>query len=155
MGGFRLFFPGPTSFVTRICTLSSVLAMVITTFFVVSTDPAAAQRRAPSLIRDTEIENTIRVYTAPIFKAAGLDPSVVRIHLVNDPALNAFVANGQRIFIHTGLLMRANDPGEVIGVLAHETGHITGGHLARFGDGIATPKTLICWLCFWEFRLLY
>jgi len=144
MGGFRLFFPvffaGPISVVTRICTLSSVLATVITVFFAVSTDPAAAQRRGPSLIRDTEIENTIRVYTAPIFKAAGLDPSVVQIHLVNDPALNAFVANGQRIYIHTGLLMRAEDPGEVIGVLAHETGHITGGHLARFGDGIADAQ---------------
>ncbi len=140
MGGFRLFFPGPISVVPRICTLSSVLATVITVFFAVSIDSADAQRRAPSLIRDTEIENTIRVYTAPIFKAAGLDPTVVQIHLVNDPALNAFVANGQRIFIHTGLLMRAEDPGEVIGVLAHETGHITGGHLARFGDGIADAQ---------------
>lgn len=136
MGGFRLFFPGPISIVTRICTLSPLLATVFAVFFVAVVSPAAAQ----GLIRDTEIENTIRVYTAPIFKAAGLDPSVVRIHLVNDPSLNAFVANGQRIYIHTGLLMRAEDPGEVIGVLAHETGHITGGHLARFGDGLADAQ---------------
>ncbi|MDJ0683617.1 MAG: M48 family metalloprotease [Alphaproteobacteria bacterium] len=98
---------------------------------------AQAQGRTVSLIRDTEIENTIRVYTAPIFKAAGLNPSFVRIHLVNDPSLNAFVANGQRIYIHTGLLMRADNPGQVIGVLAHEAGHITGGHLARFSDGLS------------------
>ncbi len=140
MGGFRLFISGPISIVTRICTLSPALAMVMAVFFTLSAEPAAAQSRAPGLIRDTEIENTIRVYTAPIFKAAGLDPTVVQIHLVNDQSLNAFVANGQRIFIHTGLLMRAEDPGEVIGVLAHETGHITGGHLARFGEGLADAQ---------------
>ncbi len=116
-----------------------ILAMMAG-FLAVTLDPAFAQRRNLSLIRDTEIENTIRVYTAPIFKAAGLDPTVVRIHLVNDSSLNAFVANGQRIFIHTGLLMRAKQPDEVIGVLAHEAGHITGGHLARFGDGIADAQ---------------
>lgn len=128
MGGIRLLH--------RKLLFLGLLASVIA----VTLDPAIAQRRNFSLIRDTEIENTIRVYTAPIFKAAGLDPSVVRIHLVNDPTLNAFVANGQRIFIHTGLLIRAEEPGEVIGVLAHETGHITGGHLARFGDGIADAQ---------------
>ena len=128
MGGIRLFH-------RRVFLLALAAAFVAVTL-----DPAAAQRRNFSLIRDTEIENTIRVYTAPIFKAAGLDPSVVRIHLVNNPTLNAFVANGQRIFIHTGLLTRAEEPGEVIGVLAHETGHITGGHLARFGDGIADAQ---------------
>lgn len=136
MGGFRLFISGPISLVTRICTLSAVMATVMAVFFALSAPTAYAQ----GLIRDTEIENTIRVYTAPIFKAAGLDPSVVRIHLVNDSSLNAFVANGQRIYIHTGLLMRAEDPGEVIGVLAHETGHITGGHLARFGEGLADAQ---------------
>ncbi len=111
-----------------------LFATVFATSFVASN--SHAQGRSVGLIRDTEIENTIRVYTAPIFRVAGLDPSVVRIQLVQNPTLNAFVANGQRIYIHTGLLMRANDPGEVIGVLAHETGHITGGHLARFGQGL-------------------
>lgn len=94
------------------------------------------QKRGVSLVRDTEIENTLRVYAAPIFNAAGLDAAAVRIHLVRDDSLNAFVANGQRIFFHTGLLSRAETPDEVIGVLAHEAGHITGGHLARFNDGI-------------------
>lgn len=98
-----------------------------------------------ALIRDTEIENTIRVYTAPLFRAAGLDASAVRIHLVNDPRLNAFVAGGMRIFIHTGLLTTADHPGQVIGVLAHETGHITGGHLSRIKEGLkaATAQSII------------
>jgi predicted Zn-dependent protease len=93
---------------------------------------AEAQTRDISFIRDTEIENTMRVYLAPIFDAAGLDPGSVKIHLILDDAINAFVAGGMNIFIHTGLLTNADGPGEVIGVLAHEVGHITGGHLARF-----------------------
>ncbi len=93
-----------------------------------------------SLIRDTEIENTIRVYTSPLFNVAGLDASFVRIHLVQDKRLNAFVAGGQRIFVNTGLLTRADGPGQVIGVMAHETGHITGGHLARMQDAIRNAQ---------------
>ncbi|MEZ5647872.1 MAG: M48 family metalloprotease [Alphaproteobacteria bacterium] len=84
-----------------------------------------------SIIRDAEIENTLRVYATPIFISAGLVPEDVRLHIVSDPRLNAFVAGGQRMFLHTGLLMRADNPSQVIGVMAHETGHIAGGHLAR------------------------
>lgn len=93
--------------------------------------PARAQ--SLSLIRDAEIEDTIRRMSAPLFTAAGLNPSSVSIHLVNDNSLNAFVADGQRMFINTGLIMKADSPGQVIGVIAHETGHISGGHLARLG----------------------
>ena len=93
--------------------------------------PKAFAQGSISFIRDTEIENTVRVYVAPLFEAAGLDPSAVTILLVNDRNLNAFVAGGQRIFIHTGLMMKAETPGQVIGVLAHEIGHIAGGHLSQ------------------------
>lgn len=96
--------------------------------------PAHAQ--GISLIRDAEIERYIKAYSVPIWEAAELDPNAVRIHIVNDNSINAFVAGGQRIFMFTGLLMAAEDPLQVIGVLAHETGHITGGHLARFQDGL-------------------
>ena len=98
-----------------------------------------------SIIRDTEIENTIRVYMAPVFRAAGIDTSSVQIYLVNDPHLNAFVAGGMKIFIHTGLLQEAANPSQVIGVLAHETGHIVGGHLARVREGMraATAQAII------------
>ena len=95
----------------------------------------AAQKRQPALpiIRDAEIEGLLRLYTRPIFKAAGINPKAVKVYVLNDQRINAFVAGGQRIFINTGLITQATTPNEVIGVLAHETGHIAGGHLARMG----------------------
>lgn len=95
---------------------------------------ALAQRNSVSLIRDAEIENTIRAWSTPIFQAAGLDVGSVSIHLVHDRALNAFVAAGQRIFLHTGLLMRSESANQLIGVISHETGHIAGGHLAKLQE---------------------
>jgi len=92
---------------------------------------AEAQSRSLSLIRDAEIEATLRAYADPIFAAAGLDTYAVQVHVINDKRINAFVSNGMQIFVHTGLLTEAKTPNEVIGVLAHETGHIVGGHLAR------------------------
>ncbi|MEL0114618.1 MAG: hypothetical protein VW835_23040, partial [Rickettsiales bacterium] len=68
--------------------------------------PQASAQGGLRFIRDTEIENTIRVYVAPLFESAGLDPGAVSVHIVNDNNLNAYVAGGQRIFIHTGLLMQ-------------------------------------------------
>ena len=102
--------------------------------------PAHAQQI--SIIRDAEIERNIKIYATPIWRAAGLDPDVVRVHLVNNNSINAFVAAGQRIFVFTGMLKVAEDPLQVIGVLAHETGHITGGHLARFQDGLKGASTI-------------
>ena len=95
--------------------------------FAVMAQPAAAQ----SLIRDAEIEDTLRVYTNPLLDAAGLARDDVDIYIVNEDSVNAFVVGGQNIFVHTGLIMRAKTPNEIIGVLAHETGHISGGHLTR------------------------
>jgi predicted Zn-dependent protease len=93
------------------------------------------------LIRDTEIENSIRAYGAPIIDAAGLDPAALHYYVVNDRQLNAFVAGGQNIFVTTGLLRRAEHAGQVIGVLAHETGHITGGHIAQL-EGVVKEAGL-------------
>jgi len=104
---------------------------------------AEAQSRGAQLVRDAEIENTIRVYAAPLFAAAGLDNSAISVHLVNDRTLNAFVAGGQRIFVNTGLLIRAERPAQVIGVLAHEIGHIAGGHLIRMGQEVENATTAI------------
>jgi len=78
----------------------------------------------------------------PIWKVAGLDPTAVQILIVQDGTLNAFVAGGQRIFINTGLLMRTERPNQLIGVLAHETGHIAGGHLARAQEEMEKLSTL-------------
>jgi predicted Zn-dependent protease len=98
------------------------------------TSGAAFAAAAPRLIRDAEIENTIRTWATPLFEAAGLNPADVDIYLINDSSINAFVAGGMNLFIHTGLLMRSKTPNQVIGVIAHETGHIAGGHLARLQD---------------------
>ncbi|MDV7339408.1 M48 family metalloprotease [Terasakiella sp. A23] len=93
--------------------------------------PSPAYASSISFIRDAEIENIIALYSKPIFEAANLSADNVEIYLVNDSRLNAFVAGGQKLFIHTGLLQRSRTPEQVIGVIAHESGHIAGGHLSR------------------------
>ena len=93
--------------------------------------PVLAQGKNLTIIRDTEIEETIRGWAEPIFEAAGLNPEAVNIILVQSDSMNAFVAGGSNIFIYTGLIAKTDNPGELIGVIAHETGHIAGGHLIR------------------------
>ncbi len=103
---------------------------------------ANAQQGQLKLIRDAEIESTIRTFITPIWQVAGLDPEAVAIVLVQDNSLNAFVAGGQRIFINTGLLISTERPAQLIGVLAHETGHIAGGHLARQQEELRNLSTM-------------
>jgi predicted Zn-dependent protease len=86
---------------------------------------------AASVVRDAETEAVIDRIALPIFSAARLDRESIDIYIVNDEKLNAFVAGGQNLFINTGLIMRAKSPDELAGVIAHETGHIAGGHLSR------------------------
>lgn len=119
-------------YIRRIFT--GLLALVLTLVTAIPAEAAKQREPGPLLIRDAEIEGLMRLYTRPIFKAAGINPGSARVYLINDPRINAFVAGGQRIFIHTGLLTQAKTPNEVIGVLAHESGHIAGGHLARLGN---------------------
>lgn len=95
---------------------------------------AQAQTAGISLIRDAEIERILRIDADPVLAAAGLEPSNVEIHLVNNKELNAFVSGGQHIFLFTGMIVKTETPNQLIGVIAHETGHISGGHLARQGD---------------------
>jgi predicted Zn-dependent protease len=83
---------------------------------------------AQSILRDAETERLLQDMAAPLVKAAGLEPGNVDIVLVNDPAVNAFVAGGQAVYIHSGLINEASTANEVQGVIAHELGHITGGH---------------------------
>ena len=96
--------------------------------------------QAQGLVRDAEIELLMRDYSLPLFRAAGLEPERVGISLINDRNLNAFVTNGQNIYVHTGLILEAEEPNMVIGVLAHEIGHITGGHLARGAQAASTAQ---------------
>ncbi len=107
----------------------SAIFLLLLAFMATPLAPAYAQKKL--LIRDAEIENTIRAYGAPLFEAAGLNPRDIRIFLIKDDELNAFVAGGQNLFLHTGLLVKSANPEQLIGVIAHETGHIAGGHLQR------------------------
>ncbi|HUU25775.1 MAG TPA: M48 family metalloprotease [Methyloceanibacter sp.] len=96
---------------------------------------------AAGIIRDAETEALIRDYAKPIFRAAGLGSQNIKIHIVNDRNFNAFVVDGHNMFMHAGTLMTAETPNQVIGVIAHETGHITGGHLARLRNQVSKAKS--------------
>lgn len=99
-----------------------------------------ANARSLSLIRDAETEKLLRDYSDPILQAAGLEPSTVRIFIVNDPSINAFVAGGANMFIHTGLILASENPNMLKGVIAHEAGHIAGGHLARGAEALQNAQ---------------
>lgn len=96
----------------------------------------SGELRAQSIIRDTETENTIRTWFEPVVEAADMNLDSIRIILVKDSQINAFVAGGPNIFIYSGLILYTETPGELIGVLAHELGHISGGHLVRGRDAM-------------------
>ena len=121
--------------------LTRIFLLVTFVFALFAPQAQAQAQQKRSFIRDAEVENTIRDFGAPIFQAAGLDPAAIRILLINDPSLNAFVAGGQNIFFHTGLIVRSENPGQLIGVMAHETGHIAGGHLIRNSDAMSNAST--------------
>ncbi len=101
----------------------------------------SARAQDMNLIRDAEIEETLRDFASPVFIQAGLPPSSVRFMLVNSPEINAFVAGGMNMFITTGLMRMAKNADELIGVIAHETGHIAGGHLVRSQEAIDNAST--------------
>jgi len=108
--------------------------------------PVAAQaqdsgNKGMRLLRDTEIEQLLRDYTRPILRAAGLEKQNIQIAIINDASFNAFVADGRRIFVNYGALMQSKTPNEIIGVLAHETGHLAGGHLSKLRTQLAQAQT--------------
>src|SRR5581483_4834552 len=93
------------------------------------------------LIRDAEIEQLLREYYAPIEKAAGLGNQNIKVVIINDRSFNAFVMDAHRVFVNAGALMEATTPNQLIGVFAHETGHIVGGHLAKMRQELANAQT--------------
>src|SRR5215468_3159482 len=107
--------------------------------------PAYAQEKDASqvlpLIRDAEIEQLLRDYTRPILRAAGLGQRNIRVVIINNRTFNAFVVDAKRIFINAGALMDADTPNQIVGVLAHETGHIAGGHLSKLLGELANAQT--------------
>ena len=101
---------------------------------------ALGQAAAQTLLRDAEIEAYLREQTNPLLEAAGLEPAAVDLYIVGDRSLNAFVAGGSKIFVHTGLIVEADTPNQLEGVLTHETGHIAGAHLARGSEAISAAS---------------
>lgn len=120
----------------------TLTAIVVAASLVLPAVQPALAADTPTILRDAELERNIRDISVPIFEAAGLNTDNVHTYVIRDKTLNAFVAGGQNVFINTGLIMAAHNVNEVAGVIAHETGHITGGHLARFQDGLKGASAL-------------
>ena len=95
-----------------------------------------------SLIRDTEIENFLYEISLPIFKSANLNPNDIHFYIINDNNINAFVMGGQNIFVNTGTIINFDTPDALLGIIAHETGHISGGHLARFNEQLGSMQNI-------------
>jgi len=108
--------------------LAALAAMLAA--FAMAVQPVAAQ----SVLRDAETEALLRDMAEPLIEASELEPENVEIVLINDPSINAFVAGGQVVYIHAGLINAAETANEVQGVIAHELGHITAGHVVRFNE---------------------
>ncbi len=116
-------------------------AVVLAGLLLALVPAVSARAQGLPLIRDTEIELLLSDYSQSIFRAAGLGTGRVTVRIVNNDAFNAFVIDGRNVFMHTGTLMQAGTPNEVIGVLAHEAGHIAGGHMAALRSRIAKDQT--------------
>src|SRR5258708_21168295 len=126
----------------RMTPAARLVALVTATALVGAGAPVHAQKNnGPPIVRDAEIEQLLREYTQPILRTAGLAQQNVQVVIINDRSFNAFVADGRRIFVNGGALMESETPNQIIGVLAHETGHIAGGRPTRIRPTIASPTT--------------
>ena len=127
---------------------SRAVAVVTAAAFALSAIPANVPVHAQTgisagipMIRDAETEQLMRDYTAPIFKVAGLSNQNIQVVIINDNSFNAFVMDAHRIFVNLGALKEATTPNQMIGVFAHETGHIVGGHLSKMRQELANAQT--------------
>lgn len=124
----------------RVIALATAAAVLATAVPARAQEAGMATRGLPT-IRDAEIEQLLRDYTRPILKAAGLAQQNIQVVIINNSAFNAFVADGHRIFVNYGALLDSQTPNQLIGVFAHETGHIAGGHLSRMREELARAQT--------------
>lgn len=114
---------------TRLLMIALLLALSV------ARPAAAADDDSPSILRDTETELLFREVSAPLIRGAKLDPKNVEVVLLNSPTINAFVDRGQRVYIYSGLLVQAENVNQLQGVIAHELGHVAGGHSIRMAQG--------------------
>ena len=120
---------------------SKLTAVVTAAALAAAPMPALAQGKGPPVIRDTEAEQLLREYSRPILRAAGLEKQNIQMVIINESVFNAFVADGRRIFVNYGAMMQSETPNQIIGVLAHETGHLAGGHLSKLREQLAQAQT--------------
>ena len=116
-----------------------VIISIVTSLTAVS---QTGNTKGIKLIVDTEVEEFISNISTPLLTAAGNRANSIKIHLIQDPRLNAFMTQGNRIFIHSGLILEAKTPDEISGVIAHEIGHNIGRHLARRKEAIDSANKL-------------
>jgi predicted Zn-dependent protease len=122
-----------TSKPSRAITYATAVAIALT--------PTAALAQGLPILRDAETEQLLRDYTRPILRAAGLEKQNIQMVIINEKSFNAFVADGRRIFVNYGAIMQSETPNQIIGVLAHETGHLAGGHLSKIREQLANAQT--------------
>jgi predicted Zn-dependent protease len=116
----------------------------LTTALALAFSPVAAtaqENRGPPVLRDAETEQLLREYTRPILRAAGLEKQNIQMVIINQGVFNAFVADGRRIFVNYGAILQSDTPNQIIGVMAHETGHLAGGHLSKMREQMAQAQT--------------
>ncbi|EHR03071.1 M48 family metalloprotease [Bradyrhizobium sp. WSM471] len=121
---------------TALTSLVAAAAIALTPF-----SAANAQAKGPPILRDTETEQLLREYTRPILRVAGLEKQNIQMVIINESSFNAFVADGRRIFVNYGAILQSETPNQIIGVLAHETGHLAGGHLSKLREQLANAQT--------------
>ncbi|MGB3796727.1 MAG: M48 family metalloprotease [Alteraurantiacibacter sp.] len=122
--------------------IKTLIARLLAVFAVISLTAQPVLAQSINVLRDAETEALLQDMIDPLADAAGLGEGAVEIVLINDGSINAFVAGGQRIFVHSGLINAADHANEVEGVLAHELGHITGGHINRFSEGVGNASKI-------------
>ncbi len=115
--------------------------MTATALAVAPMAAVAQENKGPPVLRDTETEQLLREYTRPILRAAGLEKQNIQMVIINQGVFNAFVADGRRIFVNYGAILQSETPNQIIGVMAHETGHLAGGHLAKMREQMAQAQT--------------
>lgn len=141
---FKAWKVSPLTTIRPVSSVRRALALLIaTTILTTSAVSARAQEFATgTVISDTEIEATLQAYARPILLAAGMPPDILAINMVVDDSINASATSGNRLFFNTGLILKADNSNEVIGVMAHEIGHVAGGHVVTAGDGSAAPTAI-------------
>jgi predicted Zn-dependent protease len=127
---------------TVMSSLRKLIALSLTAGLALVPVSASAQQRDLTIIRDAEVEQLLRDYATPVFRVSGINEGATKIILVGSREFNAFVSSGRKVFMNAGVLMDSTTPNQVIGVMAHETGHIAGGHLFRLREQLERAQIL-------------